>query len=178
MRSALPLLLLLAAAEVLGQPEKAPASVARTRVDVGEGAGAWVSAEESEPQLELAGHLGFSALVYLWDREVWATLPRDRTLKSGPATVGLADPLQVVVLFNAWHLPAARGANDIRLADLRQRVLHDTLTFVAQWPPYELPGFVVLVQKRDREWALVANLGKHYLVEDRSGIGVVAPAGP
>ena len=133
----------------------------------------------SPQHLELAGGLGFSSLYYLLNREAWPGLVRDgHSLRSGPAAVGLADPLQAVVLYNAWHVPAAHGADDIRLADLKKRVLQDTLVFTAQWPAYVVPGYIALVQKRDREWALVANLGGHFLVEDRSGIGVCASPSP
>ena len=62
------------------------------------------------------------------------------------------------------------GGDD--LADVRDVV------FDAEWPVYAVPGFIVLVQKRDREWALVARLDEGYLVEDRSGIGICSLAGP
>jgi hypothetical protein len=125
--------------------------------------------------LELEGALGFSSLYYLLNAEAWPTLPASgRELKRGVSVVDLDDPLRAVVLFNAWHLPSAHGADDIRLADLRENVLRRALTFTPEWPPHSVPGYVVAVQKRNLEWALIANLGRHYLVEDRSGIGVFA----
>ena len=131
----------------------------------------------SRPDLE--GFLGFRSLYSLLNRTTWPTLPREGTdVRSGRAVVGLEDPLQTVVVFNAWHIPAAGGTEDVRLADMRKHVLRRDVVFDAEWPVYALPGFIVLVQKRDREWALVARLDEGYLVEDRSGIGICSLAGP
>lgn len=130
-------------------------------------------------QPSLGGFLGFRSLYYLLNRSEWPTLPREcADVRSGPAVVGLADPLQAVVVFNAWHVPGAAGGEDIRLADLRKHVLRSDVVFRAGWPGYAVPGFIVLVQKRDREWALVARLDDGYLVEDRSGIGICSLSGP
>ncbi len=129
----------------------------------------------STTAVELEGALGFSSLYYLLNAEAWPTLPASgRKLKTGVSVVDLDAPLRAVVLFNAWHLPSIHGADDIRLADLRRNVLTRTLTFTPEWPTHSVPGYVVAVQKKNLEWALIANLGRHYLVEDRSGIGVFA----
>ena len=125
----------------------------------------------SLPSLE--GRLGFSSPYYLFNRSAWLALPREGPApRSGSADVGLSDPIQIIVVFNAWHLPAASGPDDIRLADLRKHVLHSALVFTSGWPDYTTPGFIVLVQKRNHEWALVARLASHYLVEDASAIGI------
>ena len=130
-------------------------------------------------QLTLEGKGGFRSLYYLLNRGAWPTLPRDGAPpRSGSAAVDLADPLQTIVIFNAWHLPTAHGPEDIRLADLRKYVLRSTVVFVPDWPAYTTPGFIVLVQKRTHEWALVARLASVYLVEDQAGIGVCSVSTP
>ena len=136
-----------------------------------------VSPPGSRPTLE--GTLGFRSLYYLLNRNAWPALPRDGTpLRSGSAVIGLDNPLQIITIFNAWHLPAAFGPEDIRLADLRKHVLRSAVVFTSEWPAYTTPGFIVLIQKRNQEWALVARLASQYLVEDRSGIGVCPISAP
>ena len=109
------------------------------------------------------------------NREAWPRLVGDgRELLTGAGVLDAAEPLQAVVLFNAWHLPAARGRDDIRLRDLRERLLSRKVTFGGPWPEYSLPGYVVLLRRADGEWVLVARLSGHFLVEDASGIGLCA----
>ena len=127
----------------------------------------------------LVGGLGFRSLHALMNRETWPSLAGDGTaLRTGPAVLDAAEPLQAVVLFNAWHLPAARGRDDIRLRDLRERLLSRKVTFGGPWPAYSLPGYVVLLRRADGEWVLVARLSGHFLVEDASGIGLCAVPSP
>ena len=123
--------------------------------------------------MPLEGGVGFASLHYLLNRAAWSELPSSGiTLKQGVSVVSLEDPLQAIVLFNGWHLPAAHGSDDIRLADLKNNVLRKALTFTPKWPEYTAPGYIVIVQKHDREWVLIANLAGHYIVEDKAGIGV------
>jgi hypothetical protein len=132
----------------------------------------------SASPLEVRGGLGFTSLYYLLNRTAWPDLPRNgHSLRSGASPVALSDPLRIVFIFNAWHLPASAGREDIRVADLQRHLLRPTLTFSPRWPEYTTPGFVALVQKSNHEWVLVARLSAHYLVEDRSGVGVF-PVGP
>ena len=119
----------------------------------------------------LKGHLGFRSLYYLMNRNAWPPLLSDgHSIKAGAAEIGLDNPRQIIVIYNAWHLPGA--PEDIRLTDLRKHALRPSVVFVDDWPKVLALGFIVLVEKRSGEWALVANLGRHYLIEDRSGIGV------
>jgi len=179
MRHLFPCLLLLTPVVATGQTSPAVGSARHTRADTlaPPEAATRIATLGSQPALE--GTLGFRSLYYLFNRSAWPTLPRDGTpLRSGSAVIDLADPLQTVVVFNAWHLPAALGPEDIRLADLRKHVLRSAVVFTPDWPDYTTPGFIVLIQKRNREWALAARLANQYLVEDRSGVGICAISAP
>lgn len=179
MKQLLPCLFLLAPAFAVAQPAPPANGPRPSGAGAPSAAGAPLGIPPAGPRPGLEGSLGFRSLYYLLNRSEWPTLPRGGVgLRSGPAVVGLAEPLQTVVLFNAWHVPSAAGTGDIRLADLRRNVLRSEVVFSAAWPDYAVPGFIVLVQKRDREWALVARLDDAYLVEDRSGIGICPLAGP
>lgn len=113
------------------------------------------------------------SLYYLMNRNAWPNFLSDgHRLRSGAAEIGLNNPRQIIVLRNAWHLPAV--SEDTRLADLRKHALRSSIVFVADWPKDGNVGFIVLAEKQGGEWVLVARLGSHYLIEDRSGIGVFA----
>ena len=179
MKHLLPCLFLLT--QVVAAAPTTPDSNAARPIGTGSPAGRQTDTPvlQSGSQPSLEGRLGFTSPYYLLNRSAWLTLPREGpALRSGSADVGLADPLQIIVIFNAWHLPTASGPDDIRLADLRKHVLHSALVFTSGWPDYTTPGFIVLVQKRNHEWALVARLASHYLVEDESGIGISATSAP
>ena len=176
MRLLLPFTSLVIAAVALGQRGESPAGSRVIRPDVSQEVDPSAGALRSGTPFQLQGGLGFTALYFLLNREAWPTRPGSgRALRDGVSTVDLDAPLQAIVLFNSWHLRTARGEDDIRLADLRRNVFRPTLTFTPQWPDYSAPGYIVVVEKRNREWALIANVAGHYLVEDSGGIGFCRP---
>lgn len=179
MKHLLPCLFLLTPVVATGQSTPPASSSRRPSADASTPPEVATRVLPSGSQLSLEGALGFRSLYYLLNSSAWPALPRDSVaLRSGSAVANLADPLQIIVIFNAWHLPAALGSDDIRLADLRKHVLRSSVEFTSDWPNYATPGFIVLIQKRDHEWALVARLSGQYLIEDRSGIGVCAIPAP
>ena len=156
----------------------APAGATGPEPDPTPGSAAPLAPTE-KPEAGLAGGLGFRSLHALMNRDAWPSFVLDgEPLRAGAAVLEPAEPLQAVVLFNAWHLPAARGRDDIRLRDLRDRLLAREVTFGGPWPAYTLPGYVVLLRRADGEWVLVARLSGHFLVEDAAGIGLVAVPSP
>lgn len=126
----------------------------------------------------LVGGLGFHSLRALMNRDAWPHLAASGPLRTGPVDLGAAEPLQAIVLFNAWHLPAAHGPDDLRLRDLRENLLSRGKSFGGPWPEYSLPGYVLLLRKADGAWILVARLSRHFLVEDASGLALVAVPPP
>lgn len=126
----------------------------------------------------LVSGLGFRSLHALMNREAWPLLAASGPLRAGVVDLGAAEPLQAIVLFNAWHLPAAHGPDDLRLRDLRENLLSRGAAFGGPWPEYSLPGYVLLLRKADGAWILVARLSRHFLVEDASGLALVAVPPP
>lgn len=122
----------------------------------------------------LVGGLGFRSLHALMNREAWPLLAASGPLRTGAVDLDAAEPLQAIVLFNAWHLPAAHGPDDLRLRDLRESLFSRERVFGGPWPEYAVPGYVLLLRKADGAWTLVARLSGHFLVEDASGLGLVA----
>lgn len=117
---------------------------------------------------------GFRSLCYLFNRGQWDELPKSLVgIRHDSVTAGLDNPRQAVLLHNAWSLPYLGGRGDVRLTDLRKNALRRSLRFVKEWPAYELPGYIAAVLKRDGSWALVAEMGDYFFIEDNNAIGVV-----
>jgi hypothetical protein len=128
-----------------------------------------IEAQPNVPDFDFASN-SFQSLYFLFNSGAWTDLTReDLDHPSGEISIDLGDPLQMVVIYSALHLPSVYPMEDLRLNGLRKHVLQTALACNFDWPAeYTVPRFVVLVQKRNRAWALVAEMADGYLIEDQS----------
>ncbi|WP_051284163.1 hypothetical protein [Desulforegula conservatrix] len=132
-----------------------------------------LSTMRTENSLSLDSGWGFSSLYYLFNKDRWNEVPKTGTgILHDNVPVELENPAQVILLHNAWSIPMAGTKDDIRLADLKKNVFKRSLVFTWEWPTFNTPGYVVAVRKSDGRWALIAEMGDYYFIENGSSIGV------
>lgn len=123
--------------------------------------------------LRLENDWGFTSLYYLFNNNRWDEVPKtDTKILHDSVTVGLDSPRQVMVLHNAWSIPMVGTEDDIRLSDLKKNALKSSLVFAKEWPTFTMPGYVVAVRKRDGGWALIAEMGDYFFIENDGSVGV------
>lgn len=125
----------------------------------------------NSPQLE--NDWGFNSLYYLFNKNRWDEVPKtDKKILHDSVPVGLDSPMQAIVLHNAWSIPMVGTEDDIRLADLKKNAFKSSLVFTQEWPTFTMPGYVLAVQKRNGRWALIAEMGDYFFIENDGSVGV------
>ena len=121
------------------------------------------------------GQSNFKSLYYLMNRLAWPNLTKDgHELRYGLTKIALCEPIEITIINNGWHLPmTGSDYEDIRYKDMKKHILVDNVMFTNALPKYDTPGFIAIIKSKDGNLILAARINNAFLLEDRSGVGVV-----